>query len=305
MNILVTGATGFIGSFITRELLSRGHSIICLTGSRKNTGRIDTVADRLTFVEVDYHTPSQWPQKFSGYRIDGTLHLGWAGVAGSARNDMQQIANIATACELVKLTAELGGSFFVSTGSQAEYGPVSGSINERQAENPTTLYGKAKVATKSLCQHLCTEYGLRFAWLRVFSTYGPEDNPWWMLPSLISKLAHNELPELTLGEQKWDFLHVRDAARAVCAVAENNQASGIFNLGSGTCPTLRQTIEKVRDLVSPGAELAFGAIPYRPDQVMHLQADISKLTATVGWHPQISLDEGLQETAAWFSGKTQ
>jgi nucleoside-diphosphate-sugar epimerase len=73
-----------------------------------------------------------------------------------------------------------------------------------------------------------------------------------------------------------------------------------MNLGYGVAYPLREVVERVRDLVNPSLALQFGAVPYRPDQVMHLQADITKLTRATGWQPVTALDEGLRRTVAWY-----
>ena len=105
---------------------------------------------------------------------------------------------------------------------------------------------------------------------------------------------------LTQSEQRWGFLHARDAASAFRLAITREDAEGVFNLGSYEAPPLRETVTALRDLVNPNADLGFGDIPYRPDQVMILQADISRLEA-LGWRPQIGLQEGLSETVTWYN----
>ena len=102
---------------------------------------------------------------------------------------------------------------------------------------------------------------------------------------------------MTRGEQLWDFLHVEDAARAFVAAAESH-TNGVFNLGSGEANPLRKVIEMVRDLINPALPLGFGEVPYRPDQVMCLQADIMRITSETGWRPQTPLLEGLAKCVA-------
>jgi nucleoside-diphosphate-sugar epimerase len=121
-----------------------------------------------------------------------------------------------------------------------------------------------------------------------------------MIPSLIRQLLKGEEPSLTAGEQLWDYLHVEDAARAFIAVAEF-QAEGVFNLGSGEAHSLRDTIEQICELINPNAKLGFGKMPYRPDQVMRLQADIRLLNDTTTWKPSITIEDGLRDTVEWFS----
>src|SRR5690606_19106744 len=162
---------------------------------------------------------------------EAVLHLGWAGVAGRSRDDASQVDNVRGAVALVELAREAGASTFVGLGSQAEYGPRQGRTAEDAPERPDTLYGVAKVPARTFAGPLCEAHGIRFAWLRLFSCYGPKDEPSCMVPSLIRALLRGDRPSLTAGEQIWDYLHVDDAARAVERVAEEPGASGIFNLG--------------------------------------------------------------------------
>ncbi len=144
---------------------------------------------------------------------------------------------------------------------------------------------------------------MRFAWIRIFSLYGPRDNPDYMIPSLVEKLLRGEKPSLTAGEQLWDYLYVQDAAEAIVSVGQTAGAEGVFNLGSGRVETIRQTVEQLRDLIDPSLPLGFAEVPYRPDQVMHLQADISRLHAATGWTPRTTLADGLAQTIQWHRSK--
>ena len=136
----------------------------------------------------------------------------------------------------------------------------------------------------------------RAIWLRLFGLYGPCETAASMLPWLARHFAQGEVPALTPCTQLWDYLHVRDGARAVCALLPT-QAHGVFNLASGQAPPLRETVLKLRDLMAPKIEPDFGAVPFGPEQVQCLAGDISRLQAATGWGPQISLDEGLAELA--------
>lgn len=136
----------------------------------------------------------------------------------------------------------------------------------------------------------------------MFSTYGPADSPRWLLPYVIGELLAGRRPRLTKCEQKWDYLYVDDAARAVVAAVEGS-ASGVFNLGSGRSLPLRDYIEAIGRELDCAMEPDYGAVPYRPDQVMHLEADISRLTGVTGWMPSSSLAEGIRDTVAFERGR--
>jgi nucleoside-diphosphate-sugar epimerase len=141
---------------------------------------------------------------------------------------------------------------------------------------------------------------MRFAWLRLFSSYGPGDDPGWMIPYLILELLKGKTPALTKCEQLWDYIYASDVADAICRVASTPTANGFFNLGSGEAPPLSNTVKTLRDAIDPSLPLGIGQVPYRPDQVMHLQANNHRLRSLTGWQPNISLEEGLLRTVEWF-----
>ena len=126
------------------------------------------------------------------------------------------------------------------------------------------------------------------------------DDPGWLIPFIIRKLLGGESPPLTEGRQRWDYLYVTDVAEGVYAAAVNPAAEGVFNLGSGDPRTIRSIAKAIRDLIDPDRELRFGEIPLRPDQIMHLEADASRLRSATGWRPKVSFPAGIEKTVDWF-----
>jgi nucleoside-diphosphate-sugar epimerase len=294
--VLVTGASGFIGSVLTKQLLAQGVAVGVLVRGDTLGRRLDNVKSELAKIPYDTSDPRIFRNALISFEPDTIFHLGWAGVSNLDRNDAStQVRNLDLCIELIDAGRASGCQHWIGAGSQAEYGPKTEAITEEDSTNPTTLYGAAKLAAYHLSRTSCGLSKIKHSWLRVFSTYGPDDNENWMIPSLIKQLLKGEPPKLTAGEQRWDYLHVMDAARAFVAVGEI-QAEGVFNLGSGKAPTLRTTVELIRDIIDPKATLGFGMIPYRPDQVMHLEANIRRLTTSTGWIPKIPLSQGIRET---------
>src|SRR5205823_6272032 len=159
MRVLVTGATGFLGSHVTRALVARGADVTALVRRGSDPWRVADVLPRLE--------------------------------------------------------------------------PQSARIDERCPPVPTTLYGAVKLSVSLLGRQLAAQAGMEFVWLRLFSSYGPMDDPGWLIPSVTLRLLGRERPDLTAGTQKWDYLFVEDAAGAVVEAATAPTLDGVFNLGSG------------------------------------------------------------------------
>jgi UDP-glucose 4-epimerase len=300
MRIAVTGASGFVGSYVVEDLVSRGHDVAVLLRPQTSRWRLEGILDRVKVIEGSLDDIQSLRPQLAQFKPETLVHLAWRGVSNQDRNSPVQARNVGDIVDLITLCGELGVGTFAGAGSQAEYGPYGRAILEQDATRPTTLYGKAKVAACEMAGQIAAAGGMRFVWLRIFSTYGPKHEDFWIFPSVIRTLRSGQRMSLTPGEQLWGFLHARDAAAGVRTVVESERAHGIFNLGSPDAPRLKDTVTMLRDLVNPSAELGFGDVPYRPDQVMVLKADISRLAA-LGWKPAIDLASGLKEMVAWYA----
>jgi nucleoside-diphosphate-sugar epimerase len=239
--------------------------------------------------------------KLVGGTADVFYHFGWDGTSGSDRQDMyKQNMNVRYALDAVEAAAKLGCKRFVGAGSQAEYGRYEGKLDGETPTSPENGYGMAKLCAGEMSRVECNALGMDHVWVRILSIYGPRDGMGSMISSTICKLLGGECPDLTEGIQKWDYLYSEDAADALyrCAVCGRNGA--VYPLGSGQAMPLRAYIEAMRDAIDPALPLGFGKIPYGPLQVMHLQADISEISADAGFVPRTEFADGIRETIQWI-----
>jgi UDP-glucose 4-epimerase len=300
--VAVTGCSGFVGSYAVEHLLrDADRKVAAIVRPGADLWRLEPAARaRLTTITGDLAEPDSYRQALAAFAPDTVVHLAWEGVGPKERDAASQLRNIQSSIDLLNVASDVGARHWIGMGSQAEYGPHMASIRETDATRPTTLYGAAKLAVSHLARLSASQRQMRFVWLRVFSTYGPKDHPRWLIPYVTLRLLKGESPQLTEGRQNWDYMHVRDIASAVVATVDNSDAEGVYNLGSGRVVTVRRVVERIRDLIDPDRPIGFGALLYRPDQVMHLEADISRLLRATGWQPAIDLDHGLAETVAWY-----
>ncbi len=301
MRCFVTGATGFIGSHLSRLLVETGEDVAILSRPSSNTWRLSDILSRIRVIPGDLANIRYSESQINDFHPDVVFHLGWHGVASRFRDDPEQITlNLNGSVELLRLAAAAGCKRWIGLGSQAEYGPHEGLLTENLPTRPVTTYGVAKLCVSLLSKRLCAAYDIEFCWLRLLAVYGPMDDPTHFIPHLILKLLARERPALSSGDPRWDYLYVDDAAQALWRTANQPRCTGTFILGSGQAHNVRRIAEKVRDLVDPALPLGFGEIPHRSDQPMHLQADIEAFRAATGWSPQTPIDEGLYAAVNWF-----
>jgi nucleoside-diphosphate-sugar epimerase len=289
--ILITGAGGFVGAAIAKAAVAAGHDVVGLV--RNDRSRLAPVADRISLQRVDLADAPAVAALLGSVRPDIVIHSAWEGVGGASRSGSIQLDNIRTTVGLADAAIAAGARKFVGIGSQAEYGRYDRRIAETDLPQPTMLYGAAKLAANHLAAQRCREAGVSFAWLRLFSVYGPGDNPNWLIPSTAASLVRGIRPKCTAGTQKWDYLYIDDVADGVLAAALTERANGVFNLSSGEPIAVRTIVEMLRDIAAPGLKLTFGEVPFGPDQIMHLEGDNSRLREATGWSVRVPLAEGL------------
>jgi UDP-glucose 4-epimerase len=303
MRLLLTGASGFVGATTLRFALEAGHQVTAVVRPGSAARRLAPYAGCFTRIDTDLRHVENLAAAMRAQQTEAVLHLAWSGVENVARFDHRQISdNIEVACSLLEAATAASVGAFIGIGSQGEYGAGS-TMTEDALPTPTTMYGAAKVATFYLTRQLAAQAKMRHAWLRLFSTYGPDDNDGWLIPTLVTEMLAARRPRTTPGTQFWDWLHVDDVARGILAVAMTPTAEGIFNLGSGDAISVREVVDTIRDLAAPGMELVFGEIPFRPDQVMFMRADIRRLREVTGWRPLIAIKDGLPAVVDWYRAR--
>ena len=292
--IIVTGATGCVGSAVVRRALARDMAVTCIVhqGSR----RLDNLPadERVKVVECnlsDYHA-----LRLEGI-YDAFIHLAWEKTFGASRDDAEtQTRNIQYTLDACQLASRCGCQVFVGAGSQAEYGVQTGPLTPDLPVSPESGYGIAKYAAGKLSAMFCRHLGLRHNWVRILSVYGPNDGENTLISYVIRELTAGRSPELTKCEQTWDYLYADDAADGILAIAEHGVDGRPYPLGSGNGRQLSEYIEDIRQQIAPTVTVRYGAKPYYPHQPMYLLADISALTADTGWKPQYTFSEGIRKT---------
>jgi nucleoside-diphosphate-sugar epimerase len=232
-------------------------------------------------------------------KADVFFHLGWDGSGAEMRSqaDIQQ-ENLAHVLKAVQAAHILACRRFIFAGSQAEYGPQNGILQEDIPCIPVTEYGKAKLSAGLMAREAAHSFGMSYAHGRIFSVYGPEDHPWTLIAECIRKFSRGEEVALSSCEQKWNYLFIEDAARAVIALstADIQEGNPIYNIAGTDTRILKDFVEELHELMGRKGRPCYGSRISGIEKPYSMVPDVGKLMCATGWAPQVSFRDGIQKT---------
>ena len=296
MTAVITGGTSFLGCALIAELLARGEACYAIVRPESaNLSKLPAGAPNLHILPCALQDTGAWMRAVP--ECDAFYHLAWGGVGAAGRADPEiQRANVEMAEACLKAASGLGARRFLFSGSQAEYGPCDDLLTEDHPCRPDIEYGKAKLAFLQRAAEMCGGLDLEYVHLRIFSLYGPGDHPWTLVSRCVESFLRDERMPLSSCGQMWNFLHVRDAARAICDLARA-ELSGqrVFNIAGAESRVLREYVDRIWTLCGRRGVPAYGEYRNSLEKPRDIRPVIDRLTAATGWREQVGFDEGIRE----------
>ena len=306
-NILLTGGFGFIGAALSRRLVENGQNVTFLELGSGDLGRLGDARGKVTVKEVDLRDSAAVISAVKDVAPDIIIHLAAYYAVEHRPDEVPAMVgtNVQGLANLLEAARATGPRQLINTSSCFVYEQTGRPLAEDGPVRPGNLYAMTKRFGEELCSFFCSEYGLGISTFRIFSPYGPGDHDRRLIPSVIKSCLQGEAPRVSTGMQKWDFVFIDDIVDGyVRALDYAPRGHEMFNIGSGTAVSVRDIVMHIRELMGPGPEPLWGAIPHRNNEIWSMTADISRARQLLKWEPKTEiLGEGLERTVRWFADK--
>jgi nucleoside-diphosphate-sugar epimerase len=290
--VLVTGATGLVGSNTCAALVALGHEV---HGTSRNAAALSGVTHHV----VDLTDPASCTRLLHSVSPDIIVHAAWVTDHGVFWRSALNLTWTAASLLLAKEAQAFGVQRFVGIGTCAEYawGTDAPLSEYHSLVVPSTLYGACKDATRRALESFGKDSGVSIAWARLGMLYGPGEHPARFVASLAHAFATRQRARMSSGRVVRDYMHVRDVGAALAALSLS-PIEGPVNIASGTAMPLVEMAHIMARLAGRLDLLDVGALPDRQDDPERIIIATDRLNEEVGFKPGIELERGFLEILA-------
>ncbi|MFE9063673.1 dTDP-glucose 4,6-dehydratase [Streptomyces violaceusniger] len=311
MRIVVTGGAGFIGSHFVRQTLTGAYAdwadaqvvVVDKLTYAGNEANLAEVADspRLRFVRGDICDGELVGELLRG--TDLVVHFAAESHVDRSISGAEEFVrtNVLGTHTLLNAAANAAVGKFVHVSTDEVYGSIeSGSWSEEEPLEPNSPYSASKASSDLLARAFHRTHGLPVCVTRCSNNYGPYQHPEKVIPLFVTNLMDGKpVPLYGDGGNVRDWLHVDDHCRGIALVAENGRPGEVYNIGGGTELTNLELTERLLELLGADRSMV-ERVPDRKGHDRRYSVDIAKISAELGYRPEMSFENGLAETAKWY-----
>lgn len=298
---IVTGANGFVGSAVVRELLNSGIKVCAVIHNSASNLPNDPA---LTIVSSELSSMKNLTSTIKTGDYDTFYHFAWEGSAGTARSDYSlQLKNVEYSLDAIKVAKNLGCSRFVFAGTIMEHEVIQVVYEQGSKPGSNYIYGAGKVATHLMAQSLAAYLNIDLIWTEITNAYGPGEESPRLVNTTIRKCINNITPKFTSGTQNYDFIYIEDLARAFRLIGENGKPFNRYLIGSSAAKPLKEFLLEMQNSISPELRYDFGNVPFTGVNIPLSYFDTTKTFEDTGFKARISFGEGCKRTKQWMINK--
>jgi len=298
--VIVTGANGFVGAALCKELCNQGIKVIAVVrDNNENISSIQFLND-ITITYCDLSEFKHLDRYISDRNVDALYHLAWVGTSGPLRGDCDvQMNNVKFTCDTVRACHTLGCKRFVFASSIMEY-EVEALMATDETPKINTLYSSAKVAADYMARTIAGSLGIEYIRTVISNIYGPKEMSPRLINTSIRRLLNGEHCSFSHGEQLYDFIYVDDAARAFVAIGKRGKANKTYYIGSQNPRPLKEFLLELRNQVDPNIDIGLGEIPFDGVSLTYKEFDIFAVKNDTGFVPAVDFSTGIKNTISWI-----
>lgn len=304
-NILITGAGGFVGANLVYDIIKSKHNVSIVVRRQSNLWRLKDALSHLDVNYVDMTDIAETSKVIKKIQPDIVYHLAAHG-GYPFQQDLDTIikANLISSVNLMRaLSTHCNQCKFINTGSSSEYGLKQRAMRESDATEPISVYGITKLSQTLFAKYFNKKYNLHAVTLRLFSVYGPYEEPGRLIHDIMMALISKKELELSSPKPRRDFIHMDDVLSALKKAAHVKGAKGkVFNIGSGKDYSVKDVFDIACKVTHTKLKVKWGIEEKTRSFNSNSRwiADITNADKILKWKPTISFREGLLKTYEWY-----
>ncbi|WP_298846582.1 NAD-dependent epimerase/dehydratase family protein [Clostridium sp.] len=306
-SVLITGASGFVGSCLVRRLLKENYKIHILARDSIKLWRLRDILKDIETHKVDLLNSDAVAKLASNISIDKVYHLATYGGYHYQKNVEDVInTNIIGTFNLFKEFTKKSLEMFINTSTSSEYGEKFEPMREDMSVLPNNMYGASKAAGTILCSSYAKTNNIPLVTLRLFSPYGYYDAKTRLIPTVIMACLLGQEIKLSHKDSKRDFIFIDDVLDAyIDSSKQANSYGEIFNIGSGIQYTMDEIVSNIINLTGKDVNVHFENNLDRQYEPQMWVSDIKKDNEKLNWKPKVEIKVGLNNTIEWFKDNLQ
>ena len=296
-NIIVSGASGFIGKALVKRMLQEGNRVCAIVTSKEKMQ--DVKSDLLTVVTADFSTYLQLPSLIEKDVYDCFYHLAWTGYGKTTNDYTVQLENVKATCDAVKVASAIGCKRIVFASSFSEYMIPDGSDISHNDNGVCNVYGATKESARLMAQAVAYQNNISMVSVAFSNTFGPGDYSRRTPNLFLSKFMQGQDVDLTPGDALYEWTYIDDSVEGLICAAEKGKDNGIYYIGSNNVRPLKDIVGEIRDLISPESKINLGK--YKENfKCDYNSIDTFRLTKDTGYQPKCEFKNAILSTVAWL-----